>query len=87
MEHAFKNRNNGSIWLTLKQDQKGKIRLVVQDNGVGFKPGLTLENSDSLGLELVSTLAAQLDGELSLDCVDGTKIEIVFYELSYDSRI
>ena len=87
LEHAFKHTENGNIWLTLKQDLGGQITLTVQDDGVGFKQGLTLENSDSLGLELVSTLAAQLDGEILLDCTKGTKIEITFYELSYDSRI
>ena len=87
LEHGFENRNTGNIWLVLKQDLKGKVTLIVRDDGAGFKEGSNLQNSDSLGLELVCTLVEQLDGEISLDCTEGTTIELTFTELNYESRI
>ncbi|MEL7078444.1 MAG: AAA family ATPase [Cyanobacteria bacterium J06582_2] len=87
LEHGFRDRLSGNIWLKLRHNQDGKVVLVIEDDGVGFKPGLDLHNSDSLGLELVCTLVQQLDGEIELEQTQGTKIEISFDELDYDTRI
>ncbi|NJO95237.1 MAG: AAA family ATPase [Pleurocapsa sp. CRU_1_2] len=87
LEHGFCDRHSGNIWLKLKHNSASQIVLTIQDDGVGFKAGLDLYNSDSLGLELVCTLVEQLEGEINLDQTQGTKIEIAFSELSYGSRI
>ena len=87
LEHGFGDRGRGNIWLSLKANSEGKNVLSVRDDGVGFKDGLDLYNSDSLGLELVCTLVAQIDGEIKLDRTNGTEIKIVFSELDYHSRI
>jgi histidine kinase len=87
LEHGFSDRSGGNIWLKLKHNSTNQIVLTVQDDGVGFKPGLDLYNSDSLGLELVCTLVEQLEGSIKLDQAEGTKIEIAFDELCYGSRI
>ena len=86
LEHAFGDRSSGNIWLKL-QNENDRVVLTIQDDGVGFKAGLDLHNSDSLGLELVCTLVEQLEAEIKLDQTIGTKIEIVFDELNYDNRI
>ncbi|PSB11314.1 serine/threonine protein kinase [Pleurocapsa sp. CCALA 161] len=87
IEHGFCDRSSGNIWLKLKHNSVSKVVMTIQDDGVGFKPGLDLYNSDSLGLELVCTLVEQLEGEIKLDQTQGTKIEIAFEELNYGSRI
>lgn len=87
LEHGFCDRHSGNIWLKLKHNSASQVVLTIQDDGVGFKPGLDLYNSDSLGLELVCTLVEQLEGEIKLDQTQGTKIEIAFDELNYGSRI
>ncbi|MEY2857990.1 MAG: hypothetical protein RLZZ74_2302, partial [Cyanobacteriota bacterium] len=84
LEHGFGDRSCGNIWLKLKYNSANQVVLTVQDDGVGFKPGLDLYNSDSLGLELVCTLVEQLEGAIKLDQTQGTKIEIAFDELNYD---
>jgi two-component sensor histidine kinase len=38
----------------------------VSDNGIGVLEYLDIENLDSLGLQLVTTLVEQLDGEIEL---------------------
>jgi two-component sensor histidine kinase len=87
LEHGFSDRSSGNIWLKLKRNSTSQVVLTIQDDGVGFKPGLDLYNSDSLGLELVCTLVEQLEGEIKLDQTQGTKIEIAFDELNYSQRI
>jgi histidine kinase len=87
LEHGFGDRSCGNIWLKLKHNLARQVVLTVQDDGVGFKAGLDLYNSDSLGLELVCTLVEQLEGEIKLDQTHGTKIEIAFDELNYGNRI
>ena len=101
LEHGFGDRlscasedtakpntnDRGNIWLRLKANSQGQNVLTIRDDGVGFKEGLDLYNSDSLGLELVCTLVEQIDGKIKLDKTNGTEIEITFAELDYHSRI
>ena len=52
--------------------------LVVSDNGVGISEDLDIENLDSLGLQLVTSLVDQLEGELELNRNNGTEFIIRF---------
>ena len=100
LEHGFSDRtekpsipvghqisDRGNIWLSLKTNSQRQNVLTIRDDGVGFKEGLDLYNSDSLGLELVCTLVEQIDGEIELIKTNGTEIKITFAELDYHSRI
>ena len=87
LEHGFRDRESGNIWLRLKRIGESQIALVVQDDGVGFKADFDLNNCDSLGLELACTLVEQLEGTITIANAKGSKIEIVFDELVYQSRI
>ena len=52
--------------------------LTVSDNGVGMPESFNSESSDSLGLQLVTTLVVQLNGELELKRNNGTEFTIKF---------
>ena len=52
--------------------------LKVSDNGVGIPKSVDLENPTSLGMQLVTTLAEQLGGELKLERSKGTEFIIRF---------
>ena len=52
--------------------------LTVSDNGVGIPESLDIENLDSLGIQLVTSLVDQLDGELELKRNNGTEFTIRF---------
>jgi two-component sensor histidine kinase len=52
----------------------------VSDNGVGFPKDLDFRNTDSLGMQLVTTLAEQIDGTIALRNGVGTTFEITFPE-------
>ena len=53
-----------------------KYILTVSDNGTGISENLDLEKSDTLGIQLVSILVDQLDGELQLNRDSGTEFVI-----------
>ena len=52
--------------------------LTVSDNGVGMPESFNSEKSDTLGLQLVTILVDQLDGELELKRDPGTEFVIRF---------
>jgi two-component sensor histidine kinase len=52
--------------------------LTVSDNGAGMPESISLEDSDTLGIQLVTILVDQLDGELELNRDSGTEFIIRF---------
>jgi PAS domain S-box-containing protein len=87
LKHAFPNRNNGEIQIKLhrengeckiKDSKSTTFTLSVADNGVGIPEDFDIEDIDSLGLQLVTTLVEQLDGELKLRKDNGSKFTIRF---------
>jgi two-component sensor histidine kinase len=48
------------------------------DNGVGLPQSFDLKNTSTLGLRLINSLVAQLDGTVELDSSAGVKFHIVF---------
>ncbi|MBV8867350.1 MAG: PAS domain S-box protein, partial [Acidobacteriaceae bacterium] len=77
LKHAFPERRNGTITLSLGCSQ-GLCLLVVQDNGIGLPEGFDWGQADSLGLQLVQVLTKQLDGVLRVDRTSGTRFEVSF---------
>lgn len=57
-----------------------EVIMQVGDNGIGLPEGLNFEYTDSLGLQIVCTLVAQLEGKIKLDESEGTKFIIKFRE-------
>jgi len=78
LKHAFPNGHSGDITVTCRADHDDQTTLTVSDNGVGFPPNLDLENTGSLGLELVQTLTEQLSGTLQLNNTQGTEFRVAF---------
>jgi two-component sensor histidine kinase len=52
--------------------------LIVSDNGIGIPENLNIKNTDSLGIQLITALVDQLDGELELKRDNGTEFMIKF---------
>lgn len=74
--------------ITVELESEGNdFTLTISDNGVGFPPDFVLEESDSLGLKLVSGLVDQLDGDLEMDMEDGTQFRVRFSVVPYRPRI
>jgi PAS domain S-box-containing protein len=77
IKYAFQNSEAGLVIIKLKQEND-KVRLIVQDNGVGLSEDFDVEKSEGFGLMLVKILAEQLGGSLSFTNKQGTKAMIEF---------
>ena len=72
-EHANKEEES-----TTESYNDTDFVLTVSDNGIGIPDEFNLEDSDSLGLELVETLVDQLGGKIELKRDSGTEFYIRF---------
>ena len=79
-KYAFKEASSGEIRVGMKRLNETHIQLSVSDNGVGFPKEIDFRNTESLGMQLVTTLSEQLDGTISLKNGCGTTFEISFPE-------
>jgi two-component sensor histidine kinase len=90
-KHAFKGRDEGEIQIKLNREEispyiksinenctSSIFTLTVFDNGVGIPANLDIEALDSLGLQLVTSLVSQLDGELEIKGSIGTEFILRF---------
>lgn len=65
IEHGFAGRMSGRIALDLSAAH-GRLRVAVTDDGCGLPDAFALERSESLGLTIATTLAAQHGGAFAL---------------------
>ena len=78
LKYAFQGEQQGEIQIGLRSDGDDRFTLTVRDNGVGFPADVDFQNTNSLGLQLVNTLAKQLRGTIQLDRGSGTTFVIEF---------
>jgi two-component sensor histidine kinase len=71
LKHAFPGGREGEIRVEMSRDQNS-VRIVFADNGVGFPEGVDFRNTETLGLQLVHMLVAQLGGAIEIDGNGGT---------------
>jgi two-component sensor histidine kinase len=80
LKHAFPDGRQGDIHVALALDGDGRFTLMVSDNGIGYPDGMDFLNASSLGLQLVTTLAQQLEGTMDIGGSDGAVFKITFCE-------
>jgi PAS domain S-box-containing protein len=78
LKYAFPEGRSGNIQISLSQDDRGTCQLSIADDGIGFPAERFEEAGDSLGLQLVRSLVAQLDGDVQYSNGDGAKFVIEF---------
>jgi PAS domain S-box-containing protein len=71
LKHAFPGGREGEIRVEMSRDQNS-VRIVFADNGVGFPEGVDFHNTETLGLQLVHMLVAQLGGAIEMYGNSGT---------------
>jgi len=77
-KHAFAGRSGGSIRISLRAGDKDHCTLEVADDGRGLERPFDEERTETLGLNLVTTLAEQLGGEVETNGRDGLCVTIRF---------
>ena len=75
-KHAFEGLREPVLVFSIKKDA-GKIIFSVYDNGAGIPEEVKNGERKGFGLNLVSSLAEQLDGKMTITGGKGTNIEIV----------
>lgn len=87
LKHAFV-KEEGSVYIRMYQVSLNKYQLNIGDDGVGMPSDFELCKSQSLGLQLVSNLAQQLQGQLSIaPDKKGTHYQLIFDELTDKSIV
>ena len=86
-KHAFNGRNEGSICICLRAHDEGWCMLEVADDGRGLERPFDEERTETLGLNLVTTLAEQLGGEVEANGRDGLRVSIRFQRRDHSNLL
>lgn len=78
LKHAFTDGKKGEIAVEMDEDERGRYTIIVSDTGIGFPEELDFQNTETLGMQLVTDLVRQLDGNMKLSRLKGTEFKIVF---------
>lgn len=80
LKYAFEGRDSGKLIVRFSKQDDGLLNLMITDDGIGLPKDFDIETAESLGLQLVTTLATQISGELEIDTEAGTSIGVKFKE-------
>ncbi|MDD7971085.1 sensor histidine kinase [Roseinatronobacter alkalisoli] len=75
-KHAYEGQEGGSISVELRPDAGHRVNLCVQDSGPGLPENFDPAKSTGLGLRIVSSLVADLDGTLHWQTNGGAQFTI-----------
>jgi PAS domain S-box-containing protein len=78
LKHAFPGTRQGRVVVTIASDEAARLSLCVRDDGVGLPPDLNIDETETLGLQLVKTLVEQLQGRLEINREGGTEVRVHF---------
>ena len=78
LKYAFSDGQEGEINIELQKNGGEEFSLVIGDNGIGLPEEMDFRNTESLGLQLVNSLAAQLNGAVELDSTHGMVSTVTF---------
>ncbi len=76
-KYAFDNHPSPQIGIEIEKKDKNYV-LKYHDNGKGLSPEITFENSETMGLRLISGLSKQLNGSATYYYKDGSNFVIEF---------
>jgi two-component sensor histidine kinase len=77
LKHAFPDGRKGTVRVTLTE-RPGDMELTIEDDGIGIPADIDPRNTVSLGLDLVTTFADQLNAEVDIARVGGTSFRFRF---------
>ncbi len=77
LKYAFEVTGSGEVKIILNQFED-EVILIIEDNGKGFPTTINFRDTESLGMQLVVSLVDQIDGEIILESISGTKYELRF---------
>jgi PAS domain S-box-containing protein len=78
LKHAFPDRRAGGIRIRLADEGSGLCLLRYADDGVGVPPGFDFYDGDTLGLKLIRSIGAQINGDVRFEADGGVACSIEF---------
>jgi len=76
LKYAFPGRESGHIAIFLQHLSTDKLKIVVEDNGIGTPPEILQDKRYGFGLTLVEGYAHQFDGSVIIENNPGSRITI-----------
>lgn len=77
LKYAFNDYEDSKVSVKMKCSNKD-FELSVKDNGKGLPEGFSITGNDTLGLLIVNTLAAQINGEITFENCRGASFTVKF---------
>ena len=77
LKYAFPGDRKGVITVDFHREGEREV-LIVRDNGIGLPAGIEIGHTETLGLQLVNSLAGQVLGTITLNRDRGTEFRIEF---------
>jgi two-component sensor histidine kinase len=78
LKHGFPDSRAGNIQVSVKYEKPEDYVLTVSDDGIGFPPEFNVQNTDTLGTQIVCSLVSQLNGTCQMENRGGAMTIIQF---------
>lgn len=78
LKHAFPGARTGGVTVRAGTRADGRLTLTLADDGVGLPADVVVDQTPSLGLQLVNILTEQLGGHLAVERSPGTRFTVSF---------
>ncbi len=79
IKYAYPGKRTGLLRVAIRNTSDHQVEIVVSDDGIGIPDTLDIRRSQTLGLQLVTTLVEnQLKGKVELERAGGTRFSIHF---------
>lgn len=62
LKYGIQNNMKGKIYIYINKTKKNKYTMLIGDNGKGFPKNISLNNSPTLGFQLITALSEQING-------------------------
>ncbi len=83
LKHGFDSESVGEIRINMGHNENNNLILKISDTGKGIPQNFNIQESESLGLRLVSNLTIQLKGKVEFFNRNGTTVKLVFEDPKY----
>lgn len=82
LKYAFLENPIGFILIQITHLKNNQFELIYKDDGAGYSPKITFENTRGLGFQLITSLVEQLNGKITRKLVEkGTCYQLIFEKL------
>lgn len=78
IKYAFPGNRSGTIQIKLQHHNSNQLLIRISDNGIGISDDFDIENTPTLGLQLVQLLSEQISAKLTIHRRNPTSFTLIF---------